>query len=216
MSANHENEKQKITTDRMVSEHERWKTLLSDMGTSFDNSISGFLAGNQTLKQSFIGIFGDIRSAFSKMIADMIVEQTKLSMIKGLTTLSGAGGWIGTAATFIKGFFADGGIVPGNYTQPAPIIAHGSEMVLNPLQQKNLWNLIAGASPSQNQNNATNNASSGQQAVHMYNITPVFQSLDPAQGQKMFTNWMKQGGIPLVKESIKNNNYQMRDLIKNV
>ena len=104
--------------------------------------------------------------------------------------------------------------MPGTYNQPMPIVAHGSEMVLNPLQQKNLWNMIASGNNSPNVGNSTANTS--QQPVIVNNITPVFQSLDPAQGQKLFTSWMKQSGIPIVRDSIKNNNYQMRDIVKGV
>ena len=135
-------------------------------------------------------------------------------MIKGVTAAAGMGGWIGTAANFIKGFFADGGIVPGSYNQAMPIVAHGSEMVLNPLQQKTLWNLIA--TGSRGQMETVTSTGSNQQPVIVNQITPVFQSLDPAQGQKMFNDWMKQSGLPIVRDSIKNNNYQMRDIVKGV
>lgn len=40
--------------------------------------------------------------------------------------------------------FASGGIIPGNYSQSTPVIAHGSEMVLNPSQQANLFKMISG------------------------------------------------------------------------
>ena len=212
LEAQHQIDKLNLTNEATKAEHEQLKTLFSDIGQSFENSIGAFIQGNQTLKDSFLSIFGDIKQAFFKMIAEMIVEQTKLRMLKTLTSLSGYGGWIGTAASFIKGFFADGGIVPGQYNQPMPIVAHGSETVLNPMQQKTLWNLIASGSGNTNKVNTANN----QQPVVVNNITPVFQSLDPNQGQKMFQDWMKQSGIPLVRDSIKNNNNQMRDVIKGV
>ena len=214
LAAEYETEKQKLVNESIEAESKQWKDLLSDIGDSFSDSLEDFLQGNATLKDSFISIFGDIKAAFVKMIAEMILEQAKLKMVQGVTKMSSAGGWIGTAANFIKGFFADGGIVPGNYNQPMPIVAHGSEMVLNPLQQKNLWNMIATAQGSQTGGAMASN--NGQQPVIMNNITPVFQSLDPAQGQKMFTDWMKQSGLPIVRDSIKNNNYQMRDIVKGV
>ena len=214
LTAEYETEKQKLVNESIEAESKQWKDLLCDIGDSFSDSLEDFLQGNATLKDSFISIFGDIKAAFVKMIAEMILEQAKLKMVQGVTKMSSAGGWIGTAANFIKGFFADGGIVPGNYNQPMPIVAHGSEMVLNPLQQKNLWNMIATAQGSQTGGAMTSN--NGQQPVIMNNITPVFQSLDPAQGQKMFTDWMKQSGLPIVRDSIKNNNYQMRDIVKGV
>ena len=209
--------KDQIIADSYEAEYENWKATLGQLGESFQNSLSDFIRGNQTLKDSFLNIFSDIQAAFTKMILKMLAEQAKLSIIN-LAGNKGKGGWlgaIGTAASVVsKLFFADGGIVPGNYNQTVPIVAHGSEMVLNPLQQKNLWNMIAGAN---NTPAAGNNMAQGQsQQVIVNNITPVFQSLDPAQGQKMFTEWMKTSGVPIVKDSIKNNNHQMRDMIKGV
>lgn len=210
---NFEIKKQELTTESLEKENERWKDILEDIGDSFQENLGDFFQGNQTLKESFINVFGDIKAAFAKMIAEMLLEQAKLSIVNGVSNLAGKGGWIGTAANFIKGFFADGGIVPGSYNQAMPIVAHGSEMVLNPSQQKNLWNMIAGATNTQA--NTQPQGQSGQNVI-VNNITPVFQSLDPAQGQKMFTEWMKQSGVPIVKDSIKNNNHQMRDIIKGV
>ena len=214
LTANYEIAKQELVAESLDAENERWRNTLEHLGESFQDSLSEFFQGNQSLKDSFISIFGDIKAAFARMIAEMLVEQAKLKLMQGLTALAGSGGWVGAAAGFIKGFFADGGIVPGNYNQAVPIVAHGSEMVLNPLQQKTLWNMIAGAN---NTPAASNNMAQGQsQQVIVNNITPVFQSLDPAQGQKMFTEWMKTSGVPIVKDSIKNNNHQMRDMIKGV
>ena len=214
LEANYQNEKLRLTTEALKAETQTWRELFSGMGDAFSSNIGAFLDGNQTLKDSFISIFDDIRHAFTKMIAQMLVEEAKLQMIKGVTAAAGMGGWIGTAANFIKGFFADGGIVPGSYNQAMPIVAHGSEMVLNPLQQKTLWNLIA--TGSRGQMETVTSTGSNQQPVIVNQITPVFQSLDPAQGQKMFNDWMKQSGLPIVRDSIKNNNYQMRDIVKGV
>lgn len=212
LTANYELAKQELVTESLEAENERWRNVLEHLGESFQDSLGEFFQGNQTLKESFINIFGDIKAAFARMIAEMLVEQAKLTMMKGLTNLAGAGGWVGTAANFIKGFFADGGIVPGNYSQAVPVVAHGSEMVLNPMQQKTLWNMINGA----NNTRVAATPQQNSQPVIMNNITPIFQSLDPMQGQKLFESWMKQSGVPIVKDSIKNNNFQMRDIIKNV
>lgn len=214
LEANYQNEKLKLTTEAIKAETQTWRNLFGEIGSAFNDSLSDFISGNQTLKDSFLNIFDDIRRSFSKMVANMLAEQAKLAMIKSITAAAGMGGWVGTAANFIKGFFADGGIVPGTYNQPMPIVAHGSEMVLNPLQQKNLWNLIASGSGGQSgQLSTTQNE---QKPVIVNQITPVFQSLDPAQGQKMFNDWMKQSGLPIVRDSIKNNNFQMRDIVKGV
>lgn len=40
--------------------------------------------------------------------------------------------------------FSSGGIVPGSFSQPVPVMAHGSEMVLNPAQQGNLFKMLNG------------------------------------------------------------------------
>ena len=194
---------------------QEWRSFFSEVGNSFHDNLEDFLKGNQTLKDSFKGVFKDIRNAFAKLVADMLAKQALLGLKNGVNVMSDKGGWVGTAGSLLKKFFfADGGIVPGAYNQPMPIVAHGSEMVLNPLQQKNLWNMIASGNSAQNGKNSTTNTN--QQPVIVNNITPVFQSLDPAQGQKLFTNWMKQSGIPIVRDSIKNNNYQMRDIVKGV
>lgn len=214
LTAEYESQRQKLSFEQQDAERKEWKEFFGEIGDSFQDNLSDFLKGNQTFKESCLNMFSEIQSAFAGMIAEMIAKKALLNFKDNVTTLSSKSGWIGTAANFIKGFFAGGGIVPGNYNQPMPIVAHGSEMVLNPLQQKNLWNMIATAQGSQTGGAMASN--NGQQPVIMNNITPVFQSLDPAQGQKMFTDWMKQSGLPIVRDSIKNNNYQMRDIVKGV
>lgn len=220
LQAEYENEKLKLTNEATQAELQDWRDMFSQIGNTFEDNLSEFLKGNQTFRESCLNLFADIKSAFARMIAEMIAQKALLNFKNGVDSLSenkGSGGWlglVGTAASFIKGFFADGGIVPGNYNQPVPIMAHGSEMVLNPLQQKNLWGLISQGEAQNNNLQPGNNST--QQPVIMNNITPVFQSLDPQQGQKMFMNWMKQSGIPLVRDSIKNNNHQMRDIVKGV
>lgn len=214
LTAEYENEKIKIINESLEAETQTWRDMFDEIGDSFSDTLSEFLAGNQTLKDSFLSIFNDIKNSFVKMVAQMLAEQAKLALVKGVTNMANSGGWIGTAANFIKGFFADGGIVPGSYNQAMPVIAHGSEMVLNPLQQKNLWNMIASGQSAQVNNKG--GGENGGNPVIVNNITPVFQSLDPAQGQKLFNDWMKQSGVPIVRDSIKNNNFQMRDIVRGV
>lgn len=217
LSINHDIERQKIETDSAKAEFENWQKVFSSIGDSFKNNLSNLLQGNAKLKDSFTGLFSDIASAFAQMVAKMALDALKLKAIEGIKNLSGKAGWIGTAATAIRSWFhfADGGVVPGSYTQPTPIVAHGSEMVLNPFQQKNLWDMITGNQTPQNTFQALGGENNSG-PVTINNFTPVFQSLDPAQGQKMFNDWMSQNGIPMVRNSIKNNNHQMRDVIKNV
>ena len=65
--------------------------------------------------------------------------------------------------------------------------------------------MIAGAN---NTPAAGNNMAQGQrQQVIVNNITQVVQSLDQAQGQNMFTGWLKNSGVPMVKGSIKKKNH---------
>lgn len=49
----------------------------------------------------------------------------------------GQGGTSGAA-------FATGGIVPGTFAEMVPILAHGSEMILNPMQQARLFGMLEG------------------------------------------------------------------------
>jgi len=216
LKINHDIELQKINTDSAKAEYETWHEAFTNIGDSFRDNLSDLLQGNKRLKDSFKGLFSDIAASFAKMIAKMLLEAAKLKTIEAIKGISGNSGFWGMAATGIRKLFgfASGGIIPGQYTQPTPIMAHGSEMVLNPLQQKNLWNMIAGGQ----QQTAINQPAmtSGGQPVIVNNITPIFQSLDPAQGQNLFNSWMKQSGIPIVRDSIKNNNNQMRDIIKGV
>ena len=76
LEAQHQIDKLNLTNEATKAEHEQLKTLFSDIGQSFENSIGAFIQGNQTLKDSFLSVFGDIKQAFFKMIAEMIVEQT--------------------------------------------------------------------------------------------------------------------------------------------
>lgn len=215
LETEYQNKRNELLTDKQNGSYKKVKKLMEEIDGAFSDSISGILAGNQTLQDSFSSLCSSIRSSFSKLISDLIVESMRTQALNGLSAISTkfAGNWFGKAAGFLHDlFFADGGIVPGQYNQPMPIVAHGSEMVLNPMQQKTLWNLIASGSGSTNKVNTANN----QQPTIVNNITPIFQSLDPNQGQKLFQDWMKQSGIPIVRDSIKNNNNQMRDIIKGV
>ena len=211
LELNHKIELDKINADSAEAQFETWQNTLNEIGDSFRNNLSELLQGNKKLKDSFRSIFSDIASSFAKMIAQMLLEATKLKAIEVMKGISGKEGVIGNIFKAIGSFtkwYASGGIIPGQYTQPMPIMAHGSEMVLNPLQQKNLWNMIAGGQ-QQTATNQTATASGGQPVI-VNNITPIFQSLDPAQGQNLFNSWMKQSGIPIVRDSIKNNNNQIR------
>ncbi len=57
--------------------------------------------------------------------------------------------WVDLAGFIYR--FDTGGIVPGSFSQPVPVMAHGSEMVLNPGQQANLFNMLNGKGQAQTQ-----------------------------------------------------------------
>lgn len=215
VTAEYQNEILNIEHQKTEEEYIELRDFTKKVGQEFEDTLGNFLKGNATLKDSFKSLFDSIYNEFANMIAKMLAKKAAAGLSKGLDLMAGSSiGWLSTAGNFIKGWFADGGIVPGQYNQQMPIIAHGSEMVLNPLQQKNLWNMIASGVGAQQASQAV--CGNNQQPVIVNNITPVFQSLDPAQGQKMFTNWMKQSGVPIVRDSIKNNNHQMRDIVRGV
>ena len=215
VTAEYQNEILNIENQKTEEEYIELRDFTKKVGQEFEDTLGNFLKGNATLKDSFKSLFDSIYNEFANMIAKMLAKKAAAGLSKGLDLMAGSSiGWLSTVGNFIKGWFADGGIVPGQYNQQMPIIAHGSEMVLNPLQQKNLWNMIASGAGAQQAPQAV--GGNNQQPVIVNNITPVFQSLDPAQGQKMFTNWMKQSGVPIVRDSIKNNNHQMRDIVRGV
>lgn len=138
-------------------------------------------------------------------VEEIVMAELKMLMVQSLTPLAGAG-LVGTMAKIglaFAGTFADGGIIPGGYSNPVPIIAHGSEMVLNPSQQSNLFDMLSGGQ------------SGGKSGGSNYiTYAPVFQSLDPAHGHKLFTQWMKETGINQVQGAIKNNTNGMRTTVR--
>lgn len=84
-------------------------------------------------------------------------------------------------------------------------------MLLNPMQQGDLWNLIQNAGNVKTLQTPQNSNSGN---VFVFNQS--FQSLDPAQGQKLFQQWMNQSGLSMVRGAIKDNKQGMRDTIRNV
>lgn len=70
--------------------------------------------------------------------------------------------------------------------------------------------------PKSQGNIIPNEALGGQQQPIVNYFNPVFQSLDPAQGQKMFTGWMKTSGLPMVANAVQNNNNGLRTVIRSV
>ncbi len=100
------------------------KTVQNSLG----KSLEGLITGSKNLRQVLREIAADI----ARSQIQNIISPNKTSGLSGV--LSGA-------AKF-AGFFSSGGVVPGSFSQSKPIVAHGSEMVLNPSQQSNLFNMI--------------------------------------------------------------------------
>ena len=202
-------------------EREKYKELrqLSQNFTqSLQDGLSNILQGNTDIKNGFANLFDSIRKSWADTVAQMIAKKTEFLLFGDVASGGGflkvAGNLI-TQKIFGASWFASGGIVPGNFSQPVPIVAHGSEMILNPFQQAKLWDVITG-NANMGGSQQTQTVQNAGAPVIINQISPSFQSLDPALGQKMFNDWMKQSGIPLVRTSIKNNDFQMRDAVKNV
>lgn len=94
------------------------------------NSIEGLIKGTKTLKQTLKEIAYDLATT---QIKDFFTPEKK----------SGIGGVLSGISKF-AGIFDSGGVIPGGFNQPVPIVAHGSEMILNPGQQANLFKMLNG------------------------------------------------------------------------
>lgn len=97
------------------------------------NNITKLINGTTTLKQTLKDIAKTIATDF---VQDQISTYTGKTS-KGSTFSKILGGLGGL-------FFDSGGIVPGSFSQPVPIVAHGSEMILNPGQQASLFKMLNG------------------------------------------------------------------------
>ena len=110
------------------------KTISKSLGLMNDSIdvSSEFLAAarNNLYLQGVNGNYGDLSSA-----AGAFKNLTKKIFPK-------ASPWIDLAGKIFN--FDSGGIVPGSFSQPVPIVAHGSEMVLNPGQQATLFKMLNG------------------------------------------------------------------------
>ena len=100
----------------------------SNLGKSMDDLIKG----SKTLKQTLREIAYDL-------------AKSQISTYIGKSGGGGGGSLLGKILKGIGGlFFGQGGVVPGSFSQPVPVIAHGSEMILNPGQQANLFKMLNG------------------------------------------------------------------------
>lgn len=104
-----------------------WQTnldMLSAIVSTIIGNISGFFEG---LKTTISGVIATVQNLINKILA-----------------IPGIPGGESGAAGGSSGGFAQGGIVPGSYSQALPTTVHGSEMILTPGDQKNLFDLIRG------------------------------------------------------------------------
>lgn len=95
----------------------------------------------------------------TKIIRKVLADLAKAYMMQQMMNLSkkkGVLGAIGKIGKSVLGSFSQGGVVPGNFSSPVPIMAHGSEMVINPTQQGKLWNMINNGNGAQAQTNPIN------------------------------------------------------------
>ncbi len=130
------------------------KKSLDDLKDVLDSATKEMTKTLKTLKKA-----SDSSSSFKKNIEDLIKS---MSTIQSLTTnditppslpSNGVSKTIGKIfpqakpiTDLIGGLFNfdKGGIVPGNFSQPVPVVAHGQEMILNPGQQAKLFKMLNG------------------------------------------------------------------------
>ena len=108
---------------------ETFNNTLQQIGTTarsiFDILTNKSLTFAEKMKQSL--------STVLNMLAKIAVN--------AMSSMPGTLGIIGKIGSL---FFADGGIVPGSYSQEKIATVHGSEMVLNPSQQARLFSAANG------------------------------------------------------------------------
>jgi hypothetical protein len=107
--------------------------------------------GMQHEIQNFISELGGVAGAAGEAAAAVEGIERDVTVNVGfnvgdMPNLPGGGG--GSSGDFGGGgdpqTMQTGGIVPGHFSQPVPILAHGSEMVLNPTQQGRLFDMLNG------------------------------------------------------------------------
>ncbi|OGI00473.1 MAG: hypothetical protein A2Y25_12040 [Candidatus Melainabacteria bacterium GWF2_37_15] len=119
----------------------RIRSVTSETGYEFKKTFDNNLINNVTKLVKGTTTLKDILKETARTIATDFV-QTQISTYTGK---SGGGSTFGKILGGIGGLFFDqGGVVPGSFSQPVPVIAHGSEMILNPGQQANLFKMLNG------------------------------------------------------------------------
>ena len=103
-------------------------------GQNIINNLDKLVKGTITVKELLKRTIQEIAADFAKT---QIQELT--GGLKGKTGNITGSVLSGLASGLI---FDSGGVVPGSFSQPVAATLHGSEMVLNPSQQSNLFNLL--------------------------------------------------------------------------
>jgi len=142
--------------DKILIDTTDLKKSMNDFKDVFDSATKEMSKTLKTLNKA-----SRSSSSFKKNIEDFIKSLSTIQNItnrstatesrssRGFSTLIGSifpqakpitdliGGLLG---------FDKGGIVPGSFSQPTPVIAHGQEMILNPGQQAKLFKMLNGQS----------------------------------------------------------------------
>jgi len=221
IEAEHEQERvNKIyENNRIIADSHR--EVAASMGQAYGNAINGILNHTMTGAQAMHSIL------FSLM---------KTVAGYGLSSLinSSLGGFSGNTGAFLSAFLNGvgvpaftgagtkqsvnisknnplkldtGGVLGGKFSQAIPIIAHGQEMILNPKQQSNLFNLIQNGYTGNNQQQMQQ----AQPVLVNFNIQ-AFDSRD-VQAYLVDNKHIIQG---IIGEAVKNNNGGLRSVIKGV
>jgi len=151
------------------------KKTLAELKTAFEMSSKEISKSFEPLKntathskqlidnmKSFKAETGEAGKEINKIVTSLnSILGNKTSFLEVLTKTENTssqskGGIRGALSALLKLgnhediLFDAGGIVPGSFSQSVPVIAHGSEMILNPKQQANLFRQINGQASSAN------------------------------------------------------------------
>jgi tape measure domain-containing protein len=174
--------------------------ITADMLNEFKTSFNGVVSAGQNLFSALTDSSQNWFTRVSNMCSSIIsLLNNALSLMSSasriMSTLSGGGGG-GIFGSIGKLFgFASGGIIPGAYSQSQIIQAHGSEMVLNPSQQAQLFAMANGATPNTSANETNGTGTQSQQPVIIFNQT--FSSLEPGTAAQLVKDQM-----PYVKAQV--------------
>lgn len=148
-----------VVTDKLSSAFDSLKNGFSTLFPELSKSLSGMFDGLMSILGGGSGGGG---SGILGLISTGLSIYSGFSAGAATSSLASTSYSIAPASTGGMGFklkaFADGGVVPGNYGQATPVIAHAGEVILNQAQQSRVAAAMQGGS------------SNGQQQVSI-NIT---------------------------------------------